>query len=109
MSDGISTTEALPKQDKRFILQLPALKKLHKEGLQQVLEKRAQYVLVPYGNYSRGAKFIDAGYLIDEELITTIDSICKNVKGVYYGRLDIRYNTWEELKERISFSIIEIN
>ena len=107
--DGISTIEALLQQDKRFILQLPALKRLHKEELQQILAEKAQYVLVPYGNHSRGAKFIDAGHLIDEELITTIDSICKNVKGFYYGRLDIRYNSWEELKQGISFSIIEMN
>lgn len=107
--DGASTIEKLLQQDKRFILQLPALRKLHKDELQEVLAKGRQYVLVPYGNHSRGAKFIDVSYLIDEELTTTIDNICKSVKGFYYGRLDVRYNTWDELKGGINFSVIEMN
>ena len=38
-----------------------------------------------------------------------IDRLCRQIRGFYYGRLDIRYNTWEELKEGKNFSVIEIN
>jgi hypothetical protein len=107
--DGVSTIEILLQQDKRYILQLSTLKKLHKEELQQVLAKGEQHILVPYGNHSRGAKFVDISHLIDEQLTTTIDNICKNVKDFYYGRLDIRFTTWEELKNGTNFSIIEMN
>lgn len=107
--DGVSTIETLLQKDKRFVLQLPALKKLHKKELQRVLVKDEKHLLVPYGNHSRGAKFIDVSNLIDEQLADTIDNICKKVEGFYYGRLDIRYNTWEELKHGVNFSIIEMN
>ncbi len=38
-----------------------------------------------------------------------IDQICQQVEGFYFGRLDIRYNNWEELKQGKNFSIIELN
>jgi hypothetical protein len=107
--DGVSTIEELLKKDKRHILQLPVLKKTYKAEFNSVLPENKEQVLVPYGNHVRGAKFIDTSYLIDEELTQTIDNICRNIKGFYYGRLDIRYNTWEELKKGEKFSIIEIN
>ena len=107
--DGISTVYALLQKEKRFVLQIPVLKKMHKEILQKVPAKGEEYLLVPYGNHSRGAKFIDNSHLIDDALTNTIDELCKKVKGFYYGRLDIRYNTWEELKQGTNFSIIEMN
>ena len=74
-----------------------------------VLKNDEELILVPYGNHVRGAKFLDDSQLIDEALTNTIDSICKKVDGFYFGRLDIRYNTWEDLKQRKNFSIIELN
>jgi hypothetical protein len=61
-----------------------------------------------YGNHARGAKFIDGSSWIDEELEATFDKVCKEIKGFYFGRLDIRYPSWNELKNGI-FSIIELN
>ncbi|HEX4374165.1 MAG TPA: hypothetical protein VHZ50_12765, partial [Puia sp.] len=34
---------------------------------------------------------------------------CKSVPEFYYGRLDIKYNSWEELCEGKNFSVIELN
>jgi hypothetical protein len=74
-----------------------------------VLEKGEEFILVPYGNHIRGAKFIDDSHLIDKELTGFIDTVCIQVDGFYFGRLDIRFNSWEELKRGKSFSIIELN
>lgn len=107
--DGVSTVKELLMNDKRHILQLPVLKATYGKQLNKVLETGETFVLVPYGNHVRGAKFVDHSHLIDEELTETIDAICSEVDGFYYGRLDIRYNSWEELKQGKNFSIIEIN
>src|SRR5205814_6661123 len=66
-------------------------------------------ILVPYGNHVRGAKFIDISYLIDNDITDTIDGICKKVNDFYFGRLDIRFNSWEELKLGKEISVIELN
>ena len=107
--DGRSTMIELLKEDKRFVLQLSSLKKCYGEELKRVLADGEKEVLVPYGNHARGARFIDATELVDEELTNTIDTICSRVKGFYFGRLDVRFNTWEELRSGKNFSIIEIN
>ena len=35
--------------------------------------------------------------------------MCQQIPEFYFGRLDIRYNTWEELCRGENFSIIELN
>ena len=107
--DGVSTVEQLLLKNKRAILQLQVLRKVEKDKMDIVLRNGEELVLVPYGNHVRGAKFLDHSQLIDEELTNTINSISKKVNGFYFGRLDIRYNSWEELKQGKSFSIIELN
>ena len=107
--DGVSTVEQLLLKNKRAVLQLPVLRKAEKNKMNIVLKKGEEFILVPYGNHVRGAKFLDDSQLIDEELTNTIDSICKKVDGFYFGRLDLRYNDWEELKQGKNFSIIELN
>jgi hypothetical protein len=109
VGDGQSTMTELLKRDKRFILQLSTLKKTYGNELKRILQKGEERILVPYGNHARGSKFIDASDLIDKELTNTIDSICRRVKGFYFGRLDIRFNNWDELRLGKNFSIIEIN
>ena len=106
--DGVSAIEDLLQKDERFILQIPVLKKTYGKDLKQVLPDKEDYLLVPYGNHSRGAKFIDASHLVDDQLTQAIDAVCKQVKGFYFGRLDVRYNTWKELRQG-KFSIIELN
>jgi hypothetical protein len=109
IGDGHSTMQELLLKDKRFILQLPVLKKTYGVELDRVLPLGEQKELVPYGNHARGAKFLDDSHLVDDTFTKSIDTICKQVDGFYYGRLDIRYNTWEELRERKNLSIIELN
>ena len=107
--DGISTILELISKEKRYILQNNAIKKEHPGCLNNVLSKGVKKVLVPYGNHSRGTKFVDASDLINEKLTSSINQICKQIKGFYYGRLDIRFSSWEELSEGKNFSIIELN
>jgi hypothetical protein len=107
--DGISTITELLLKDRRYILQLPVLQKTYGTELNNILKEGEEHLLVPYGNHARGAKFIDISYLADEKLTRTIDEVCNKVKGFYFGRLDIKYNSWEELKQGKNFSIIELN
>jgi hypothetical protein len=107
--DGISTMEELLMKDQRFILQLPVLKETHADTLKIILKKDERHLLVPYGNHCRGSKFLDVSNLIDEELVNAIDKVCKEIPEFYFGRMDIRYKSWEDLKQGKNFSIIELN
>ena len=107
--DGKSSIMTLLRQNKRFILQLDSLASIYKAELDRVLKEGEKKILAPYGNHSRGAKFIDVSWRIDQQLTQVIDRVCKEIPGFYYGRLDVRFNSWEELKTGKHFSIIELN
>jgi len=107
--DGTSTIEALVRQNKRFILQLPALQTMLGDALQRVLPAGETITLVPYGNHARGAKFLDVSHLADERLRQTIEKACRQIPGFYYGRMDVMYNDWDDLRTGKDFSIIEVN
>ncbi len=107
--DGVSDIRTLCHKDKRYILQLAELEKVYGEKLAIVLPAGEIKELVPYGNHARGAKFTDHSHLVDAQLTRTVNDICLQVKDFHYGRLDIRFNTWEELKQGKNFSVIELN
>ncbi len=107
--DGISTLTQLIEKDPRYHLQLPALQKIYGEGLDEVLQKGELKNLVPYGNHARGAKFIDVSHWADAAFTKHFDEVCKQIPGFYFGRLDIMYSNFEDLKAGRNFCIIELN
>lgn len=107
--DGKQSIRELLSRDDRSSLQLESLEEMYGGYLDTVLEKDQEKLLVPFGNHARGAKFLDDSHLIDDRLTEMIDEQCRQVKDFYFGRLDIRYNDWEELKQGKNFCIIEMN
>ena len=107
--NGRSNLEELLNQNPRFRFQLKALKKEYGSKLDTVLEKGKKQILVPYGSHCRGAKFEDHKHLITPKLTKTINKMCTQIEGFYYGRLDIMYNSMEELERGKNFMIVEIN
>jgi hypothetical protein len=107
--DGKSTIEELMAGEPRYLLQLPALRLTEPGMLNTVLAQGHSKTVLPYGNHARGAKFIELSHRITDELTQNIDSVCRQIPEFYFGRLDIRYNTWQELSRGENFSIIELN
>jgi hypothetical protein len=107
--DGCSTIEELIKANPRYELQLKALQKEYGNQLKDILPKGEKRNLVPYGNHARGAKFLDYSHLISPQLTQVIDDMCLQIEGFYFGRMDLMYNTWEELEQGNNFSIVELN
>ena len=93
----------------RYELQLNALKKEYGNQLNQILPKGEKRNLVPYGNHARGAKFLDYSHLISEKLTKVIDEMCMQISEFYFGRMDIMYDSWEDLENGKNFSIVELN
>jgi hypothetical protein len=107
--DGRSTVEELLLKQNRALLQLPVLRVVYGKFLRQTLDAGEQFTLVPYGNHSRGAKFIDLSNRIGPRLTKVIDDYCRRIPGFYFGRLDIKFNSWEDLCAGKAFSVIELN
>ncbi len=107
--NGKDTIIQLITANPRSYFQLKRLKLKYGEDLNRVLQSGDEFILVPYGSHTMGAKFIDFSEKINTSLQKTMNDICKQIDGFYFGRLDIRYNTFDELIRGENFSIIEIN
>lgn len=107
--NGVSTIEELIKENPRYELQLKVLKQEYGSKLQKVLPAGEKINLVPYGNHARGAKFIDVSHWITPKLTDTFNEVCVQIPGFHFGRLDIMYNTFEELEQGKNFSVVELN
>ncbi len=107
--DGRSTIEELIWKDDRALLQWKTLARSLGEEMYSVLPEGERKELVPYGNHSRGALFIDSSHKASEAFCRTMDELCQQIPEFYYGRLDIRFESWESLERGERFSIIELN
>ncbi len=109
IGDGNSTLQQLIEATPRFYYQRKYLFANLKPYLSMVLPMHQVYTLSTIGNHARGSMFKDMTFKITPALQNEIDSISKNYKGFYFGRYDIKFNTWEELAAGKNFSIIELN
>lgn len=107
--DGKATIEDLIKREPRYELQLKVLRKEYGRRLQEIPSIGEQINLVPYGNHARGAKFIDGSHWITPQLTQVLNDVCLQVNGFYFGRIDLMYNTFEELEHGKNFAIVELN
>jgi hypothetical protein len=65
--------------------------------------------LVFVGNHCRGSTFKNGLDIVTPALAARIDEIAKDVSDLYFSRIDLRYNTTEELQAGTNFKIIEFN
>jgi hypothetical protein len=107
--DGKLNIYELLLKNERYILQIPALKQLLGPAILNVLPIGEEKILVPVGNHARGSKFIDASNLITKQLETQIDTIAKQIPGYFFGRMDVKFDSINELAAGKNFSIIELN
>lgn len=107
--DGIQSILQLIKKDPRSHFQLKTLKRKYGDYLNTILVAKQIFILVPFGSHTRGAKFLDITHEVDQKLTDTMNKICTQIPGFFFGRLDIRYSSMDELKQGRNFSIIELN
>jgi hypothetical protein len=108
--DGVSTIEQLLSSSSRFALYLNAIKvQLGPEGLTKVLRAGEEEIVVPIGNHARGATFFDITKKVKDKLQPVMDALCEQIPDFYFGRLDIRFSSWEEFFEGEHYAIIELN
>lgn len=105
--DGIKTIEELLKLEPRFEIQIPKL--MNQIDLKEILKNGEERCLVPFGNHNRGTQFLDGSHLISPKLNNTFDNLLGKIEGFYFGRLDIRFNSFEQLERGENFKIIELN
>ncbi len=108
IGDGKSTLEQLITNDKRVKIYLNLIKKDTNIDLQKIIKKGDKFKLSEIGNHSKGTRFINGNHLISKELENALDNLNNQVKDWYYGRLDIKYNSFNDIIKG-NFKILELN
>jgi hypothetical protein len=106
--DGKRTLQELILDKPRARLQFEKLKETYRSRLQEVLALNEKIELVSIGNHALGTKFLNGNHLITEKLITSFDSISKNINGFYFGRFDLRCASLRDLEDG-NVKIVELN
>lgn len=109
IGNGKSTLKQLILNDKRAYLYLSLLENIHQEKLEMIPEDNIKIPLTVIGNHSKGTEFLNGNHLINKELELTFDKLNLQIKGWHFGRLDIKYNDFDDLKTGVDFKILEIN
>jgi len=107
--NGKQTLEELIYSEARTYYQLHYLKNKFKEKWNSIIPKNEIILLVPFGSHFRGSKFIDYSYKLTPKLENTFNEICLQIKDYYFGRMDIKFDNWEDLEQGKNFTIIETN
>lgn len=109
IGDGKNNIEQLIRKNSRTFLQLDRWKSQERFDFGKILREGEELKLDHIGNHRLGTKFMDVQFRNNEALLKSITKYCEQIEGLEYGRLDIVFNSWEELNQGENFSVIEIN
>lgn len=109
LGDGASTLKELILNDARAKLYVKILSEIYQNKLDSIPKNQEKIVLSVIGNHSKGTQFMCGNHLISQKLEHTFDQLSKSIAGWYYGRIDLKYNSFEELENGNDFKILEIN
>ena len=107
--DGKHTWGQLMAQQVRVAHRLVFLKQEWAEDWNRLSEPNKTLLVEPIGSHNRGTKFMDGRDQISTALTTMINHWADQLPGFYFGRFDIKFQSWEELAQGKAFKIIEIN
>ena len=108
VGDGVSTLQKLILADKRARLYIDLFNKIYRKKMNYIPKQNELFRLSYIGNHSKGAQFINGNHLITKKIERAFDELSHQIQGWYYGRVDVKYNSIEDL-EKGNFKILEIN
>ena len=109
VGNGVSTINELIKMDLRLLIHWKIINEIYGSKLNTILKLGEKFNLISIGNHARGSKFLDASAWITNKLTYSINQICQQIPDFYFGRIDIKYKSINDLEMGKDFSIIEIN
>ncbi len=107
--NGKSTLRDLILKNSRARIFSSLFEELHLKDLNDIPSQGKQFKLTAIGNHSKGTQFVNGNHLITRKLEQIFDRLSKSIDGWYYGRVDIKYNSFDDLENDTDFKILEIN
>jgi hypothetical protein len=108
MGDGKKTLKELILEKDRAKIQWNVLKMTYQDRLNEIIPFQKKVELVSIGNHCLGTTFLNCNHLINDTLITSFDTISKQINGFYFGRYDLRCASLQDF-EMGNVKIMELN
>ncbi|MEM9052336.1 MAG: D-alanine--D-alanine ligase [Bacteroidota bacterium] len=105
--DGEKTINDLLSENPRGLIQLERLDS--KVDLNRVPQRDEDVLLEEIGSHNLGTRFYEFDQSPSDLLAEKIEEIASQMDGFYYGRFDVRFESWEQLQKGEGFQIIEVN
>ncbi len=109
VGNGRDTLERLIMDDDRAVNMSRLFFRRHALQLDDVIPENKVYPLVSIGTHSRGALFLDGGYLLTVALEQEINRIAVPMEGFFFGRFDVRVPSTAHLERGEGIKIMEVN
>ena len=106
--DGRSTVEELIFSDQRAVCIAKEYFRHQPGRLDRIPAAGEKISLIDIGTHSRGAVFLDGEWLRTIQLEDSIDAVSRGIDGFYFGRYDVRAESFDDLRAG-KFKIIELN
>ena len=109
IGDGSSTLGELIAADPRAGELQHLYSERHQQNWDEVIAADKPFRLIFAASHSRGAIFREGKEFITAQLTQSLDRIFEDIPDYYYGRLDIKFEDIESLREGRNFEIVEVN
>jgi len=109
MGDGKSTLKELIENDRRAGILSHIYLPRHEHRWDLVLPEGQSFRIAFTGSHSRGTIFKDGARHINDRMCALFDEITKEIPEFYFGRIDVRFKSMEDLETGQNLRILEIN
>ena len=109
IGDGTRSLAKLIDQHPRYKMQRNTFRERFGDRLDTIPKAGEKIHLARAGNHCQGTMFLDGQRWLTRHLEESVDKICKNISGFYFGRFDVRYSDPVAFKKGKDFVIIELN
>lgn len=109
VGDGTKSIAELILEDQRARFCADVYLHRHRKSINKILPRGEELPLVFSGNHCQGAIFRDGSHLESEELKDIVHQIFSSMPEFYYGRLDVKFLSEDQLTRGKDFQIVEIN
>ncbi|WP_424962723.1 hypothetical protein [Ekhidna sp.] len=75
----------------------------------QIPGEGEQVLIEPIGNHCRGTKFLNDTEKIGKELNEAFNELASQIPDFYFGRFDLKCQSYDDLKQLRNFKILELN
>ena len=107
--DGQTSIEKLLLKNERALLTANLQSEFLKEHGEFIPEFGLEVLVEPIGNHCRGTQFLNDNHEISDSLNSAFDQLAKQIPEFYFGRFDLRCNSYQDLSQLKNFKIIELN